>query len=75
MPELSNCRYDFEYEDGSDNGEDTTVELDNQYYSAKQMKIEDPEEAIKMFLAIPGLEEEKGEWQVLMQRRCPSPVH
>ncbi|CAI4211251.1 unnamed protein product [Parascedosporium putredinis] len=53
--------YDFEYEDDED--EDSgDVDIENKYYNAKQIKQSDPDEAIAEFLAIPGLEETKGEW-------------
>jgi hypothetical protein len=54
-------RYDFEYEE--DDEQDTgDVDIENKYYNAKQMKINDPEGAIEEFLGIPGLETEKGDW-------------
>ncbi|PKS09605.1 hypothetical protein jhhlp_004223 [Lomentospora prolificans] len=53
--------YDFEYEDDED--EDSgDVDIENKYYNAKQTKQSDPDDAISEFLAIPGLEESKGEW-------------
>lgn len=36
--------------------------MENKYYNAKQMKADNPEEAIDEFLGVPGLEEEKGDW-------------
>ena len=36
--------------------------MENKYYNAKQMKGDNPEEAIEEFLGVPGLEEEKGDW-------------
>ncbi|KAI6247599.1 COP9 signalosome complex subunit 2 [Erysiphe necator] len=53
--------YDFEYEEDEDedNGD---VNIENKYYNAKQMKTSEPEDAIKEFLEIPGLEKEKGDW-------------
>ena len=54
-------RYDFEYED-DDEQEDGDVGIENKYYNAKQMKSENPQEAIEEFLGIPPLEEEKAEW-------------
>ena len=54
-------RYDFEYEDDED--EDTgDVGIENKYYNAKQMKAENPGEAIVEFLGLPAMEEEKGDW-------------
>lgn len=59
---LTFCRYDFEYEDAEDDQEDGDVGTENKYYNAKQMKTDNPEEAIDEFLGIPALEDEKGEW-------------
>lgn len=54
-------RYDFEYEE--DDEQDTgDVDIENKYYNAKQMKINDPEGAIEEFLGVPSLENEKGDW-------------
>jgi len=55
------ARYDFEYED-DDEEQGGDVGIENKYYNAKQMKAEDPEEAIEEFLGVPELEEEKGDW-------------
>jgi len=38
------------------------VDVENKYYNAKQMKAEQPEEAIEEFLGVPALEDEKGDW-------------
>ena len=54
-------RYDFEYEEDDDE-EDGDVDLENKYYNGKQIKLSDPEDAIALFLEIPSLEQEKGEW-------------
>ena len=60
---LKNCRYDFEYED--DDEEDAgDVGIENKYYNAKQMKGDNPDEAIQEFLGMPALEDEKGDWSV-----------
>jgi COP9 signalosome complex subunit 2 len=56
-------RYDFEY-DEDDEQETGDVDVENKYYNAKQMKAENPEEAIVEFLGLPALEEEKGDWSV-----------
>ena len=40
------------------------MDVENKYYNAKQMKAEDPEEAITEFLGLPALEQEKGDWFV-----------
>lgn len=55
-------RYDFEYEDSDGDDESGDVDIENKYYKAKQIKGDDPEEAINEFLGIPALEEEKGDW-------------
>jgi COP9 signalosome complex subunit 2 len=54
-------RYDFEYEEDEDD-ESGDVDIENKYYNAKQLKLTDPDDAIAEFLAIPPLEQEKGEW-------------
>ena len=36
--------------------------IENRYYNAKQMKSENPKEAIDEFLGLPAMEEEKGDW-------------
>ena len=58
---LTSFRYDFEYED-DDEQETGDVDIENQYYNAKQMKADNPEEAITEFLGLPALEQEKGDW-------------
>ncbi|KAK3383513.1 PCI domain-containing protein [Lasiosphaeria ovina] len=59
--QASDEEYDFEYEDEED--DDTgDVDIENKYYNAKQTKATDSEEAVGQFLAIPALEQEKGEW-------------
>ena len=37
------------------------VDVENKYFSAKQLKTEDPEAAIEEFLGVPALEEGKTE--------------
>ena len=64
-------RYDFEYED-DDEEETGDVGIENKYYNAKQMKVDNPEEAIEEFLGMPALEEEKGDWCVTC--RAPATV-
>ncbi|KAL1959561.1 hypothetical protein VTO42DRAFT_1596 [Malbranchea cinnamomea] len=61
MQESDQEEYDFEYEDDDD---DTTgdIGIENKYYNAKQIKHENPEEAIEEFLGIPALEQDKAEW-------------
>ncbi|KUJ13934.1 COP9 signalosome-like protein complex subunit 2 [Mollisia scopiformis] len=55
-------RYDFEYEEDDDDQENGDVDIENKYYNAKQMKVNDPEGAIEEFLGVPALEKEKGDW-------------
>jgi len=54
--------YEFDYEDDDDAEQDGDVDVENKYYNAKQMKVENPEEAIDEFLGVPALEQEKGDW-------------
>ena len=60
---LTAFSYDFEYEDDDDADADNgDVDVENKYYNAKQMKGDNPEEAIEEFLGVPALEPEKGDW-------------
>ncbi|KAI9716143.1 MAG: hypothetical protein M1812_005571 [Candelaria pacifica] len=61
MQDSDQEEYDFEYED-PDEEEDGDVDIENKYYNAKQMKADNPEEAITEFLGVPALEQEKGDW-------------
>ena len=63
---LIKYRYDFEYED-DDEEEAGDVGVENKYYNAKQMKADNPDEAIQEFLGMPALEDEKGDWSVSRQ--------
>lgn len=56
--------YDFEYEDADDD-ESGDIGIENKYYNAKQLKVDNPEEAVDEFLGIPPLEQDKSEWSVL----------
>jgi COP9 signalosome complex subunit 2 len=38
------------------------VDIENKYYNAKQLKADNPEEAVSEFLGVPALEPEKGDW-------------
>ncbi|EXJ58974.1 COP9 signalosome complex subunit 2 [Cladophialophora yegresii CBS 114405] len=42
--------------------QDASVDIENKYYNAKQLKVESPQEAIDEFLGVPALEDEKGDW-------------
>ncbi|CRG82900.1 COP9 signalosome complex subunit 2 [Talaromyces islandicus] len=53
--------YDFEYE-GSDEDDSGDIGIENKYYNAKQIKVDNPEEAIDEFLGVPALEQDKGDW-------------
>ena len=59
--QLIGTRYDFEYEDDEEQ-ETGDVDIENKYYSGKQLKADNPEDAITEFLGLPALEEEKGDW-------------
>ena len=61
MQESDNEEYEFEYED-DDEEEGGDVGIENKYYNAKQMKVDNPDEAINEFAGIPALEPEKGDW-------------
>ena len=61
--DLDFLRYDFEYED-DDEPDTGDVDVENKYYNAKQMKADNPEEAVTEFLGLPALEQEKGDWSV-----------
>ncbi|KAK2790806.1 hypothetical protein FQN53_008629 [Emmonsiellopsis sp. PD_33] len=61
MQDSDQEEYDFEYED-EDDDEGGDVGIENKYYNAKQIKGDNPEEAIDEFLGVPALEEEKGDW-------------
>ncbi len=60
--QASDEEYDFEYEDEEEEEDSGDVDIENKYYNAKQTKTSDPEEAVEVFLGIPALEPEKGEW-------------
>ena len=38
------------------------MDIENKYYNAKQLKADNPEEAVSEFLGVPALEPEKGDW-------------
>lgn len=44
--------------------------MENKYYNAKQMKADNPEEAVDEFLEVPALESEKGDWYVFQSTFC-----
>ncbi len=54
--------YDFEYEEDDEDEDSGAVDIENKYYNAKQLKLEDPEKAIDEFLGVPSLEADKGDW-------------
>ncbi|KAJ5623117.1 PCI-domain-containing protein [Penicillium lividum] len=54
--------YDFDYEGSGDDDDSGDIGIENKYYNAKQMKADNPEEAVDEFLGIPPLEMDKGDW-------------
>jgi COP9 signalosome complex subunit 2 len=64
MLESDNEDYEFTYEEDSGD-ESPDVDIENRYYNAKQMKVNDPEAAINEFLEVVKSEKEKGDWFVL----------
>ncbi|EFR02590.1 COP9 signalosome complex subunit 2 [Nannizzia gypsea CBS 118893] len=61
MQDSDQEEYDFEYED-EDDDESGDIGIENKYYNAKQIKVDNPEEAIEEFLGVPALEQDKGDW-------------
>ena len=53
--------YQFEYED-SDEESEQDAEIENQYYTAKGEKDDNPEEALAAFQLVVEMQEEKEEW-------------
>lgn len=51
-----------EYEDDDDAEEEGDAGLENTYYTAKSVKDDDPDQAIKKFEALVEQETEKGDW-------------
>ncbi|KAI5287008.1 hypothetical protein KEM54_006311 [Ascosphaera aggregata] len=62
MQDSEQEEYDFEYEDDDDEEEAGDVGIENKYYNAKQLKADNPDEAISEFLEVPALEMDKGDW-------------
>ena len=54
-------RYDFDYEDDDEPG-GGDVDIENKYYNAKQLKADNPEEAVDEFLGVPAIEKDRGDW-------------
>ena len=61
---MTSFSYDFEYEDADEDENVGDVDVENKYFSAKQMKAEEPEAAIDEFLGVPALEDGKTEMSV-----------
>ncbi|EEA19538.1 hypothetical protein TMatcc_009672 [Talaromyces marneffei ATCC 18224] len=61
MQDSGEEEYDFEYE-GSDEDDSGDIGIENKYYNAKQIKADNPVEAIDEFLGVPALEQDKGDW-------------
>lgn len=53
-------QYDLQYSD--DSGSEPDVDLENQYYNSKALKLDDPKAALENFRKVLELEKEKGEW-------------
>lgn len=64
----ANSSYDFDYEDDDGDEQVGDVDVENKYFSAKQLKTEDPETAIKEFLGVPALED--GKTEMYFGREC-----
>ncbi|KAL5611510.1 hypothetical protein BROUX41_000896 [Berkeleyomyces rouxiae] len=62
MQESDEEQYDFEYEDDDEEEETGDIDMENQYYNAKQLKQTDPTAAIASFLELVDNEPEKNEW-------------
>ncbi len=57
--------YGFDYsgsEDENMDENDLAVQIENKYYEAKDLLEEDDKKALKLFLEVVKLEEEKGKW-------------
>ncbi|KZT40228.1 PCI-domain-containing protein [Sistotremastrum suecicum HHB10207 ss-3] len=54
--------YNFDYSDDGDGDDAASADVENQYYTAKSKKEDDPEGALQAFKAIVTAEEEKGDW-------------
>ena len=54
--------YGFDYSDDEDMNDTDTADVENQYYTAKSKKEDDPESALRAFKAIVDNEQEKGDW-------------
>eukprot|EP00041_Stephanoeca_diplocostata_P014029 m.251899 g.251899 ORF g.251899 m.251899 type:complete len:446 (+) comp19548_c1_seq3:192-1529(+) len=52
--------YDFDYE--SDDGSEADADLENQYYNSKQLKEDNPEDALAGFAKVVDLESPAAEW-------------
>jgi len=54
--------YGFDYSDDDQMQEEGSADVENQYYTAKSKKEENPEAALKLFKTIVDNEETKGDW-------------
>ncbi|WFD34492.1 hypothetical protein MCUN1_001333 [Malassezia cuniculi] len=54
--------YDFEYEDDEDEDMDADADVENRYYNAKVLKVDDADAALGEFQAIVDLQTEMNEW-------------
>ncbi|KAG8699191.1 hypothetical protein FRC08_005453 [Ceratobasidium sp. 394] len=53
---------EFDYSDDGDANDDGDADVENQYYTAKALKEDDPKDALKAFRKIVDSEKEKGDW-------------
>ena len=53
---------DFDYENEESDSDSGNIPLENSYYSAKGLKVEYPDEALKEFQSVLDKEVEKGDW-------------
>ncbi|KAJ5613758.1 COP9 signalosome subunit 2 [Penicillium herquei] len=62
MQDSADEDYDFDYEGSGDDEQSGDIGIENKYYNAKQIKAENPEEAVDEFLGIPPMEMDKSDW-------------
>ncbi|KAN0060288.1 hypothetical protein ACQY0O_007617 [Thecaphora frezii] len=62
MDDAADEDYDFEYEEDDDDDINADASLENRYYNAKNLKDQQPDEAIQELKAVVEMEKEKGDW-------------
>ncbi|KAJ5738542.1 hypothetical protein N7493_001697 [Penicillium malachiteum] len=72
MQDSADEDYDFDYEGSGDDEQAGDIGIENKYYNAKQIKAENPEEAVDEFLGIPQMEMDKSDWFALPSVRSNS---